>query len=76
MQFNHHCLCSFSLEKFSETEENRLEYTDLFQTYTNMVEEMLQRKLNEKIPVSITTLPKSHLMPFPYLVWMKIPSGV
>ena len=41
--FDEHC------EKFSDEEENRVEYTAIFEDYTALMEEVLIRKLSEKV---------------------------
>ena len=43
---------------FENSEENKMEYTTLFNEYTALVEGLLNRKLSEKIPVC-----KSHVFP-------------
>jgi hypothetical protein len=37
-------------DKFEETKENKLEYTEIFNNYTRMVEEIIGKALAEKIP--------------------------
>lgn len=44
------------LEKFSNSEENKVEYTELFQTYTTIIETTLDQQLTAKIPVSRTDI--------------------
>ena len=39
-------------DKFADGEENKIEYTDLFQTYTIIIEKSLDDELKAKIPVS------------------------
>lgn len=39
-------------DKFTDGEENKIEYTDLFQTYTIIIEKSLDDELKAKIPVS------------------------
>lgn len=38
---------------FEESKENKLEYTDVFTAYTNMVETALEQFLSSRIPVSL-----------------------
>jgi The ARF-like 2 binding protein BART len=40
-------------DKFTDGEENKIEYTDLFQTYTIIIEKSLDDELKAKIPVSM-----------------------
>lgn len=40
---------------FEESKENKLEYTDVFTAYTNMVETTLEQYLSSRIPVSSLT---------------------
>lgn len=35
---------------FEDTEENKIEYTKIFQDYTKLVEEIIERKLSSSIP--------------------------
>ncbi|RYG67342.1 hypothetical protein EON64_07670 [archaeon] len=39
-------------DKFSESSENKLEYTALFTQYSDMLEKLIEDKLKERIPVS------------------------
>lgn len=41
----------FNLDKFTDSEENKIEYTELFQTYTVIIEKSLDDELTAKIPV-------------------------
>lgn len=38
-------------DKFEESKENKLEYTDVFDAYTTLVEKSLEEYLTKKIPV-------------------------
>mmetsp|Transcript_1762 Transcript_1762/g.1908 ORF Transcript_1762/g.1908 Transcript_1762/m.1908 type:complete len:173 (-) Transcript_1762:1440-1958(-) len=42
--------CDEHCEKFSNSEENKVEYTELFQTYTTIIETTLDQQLTAKIP--------------------------
>lgn len=42
----------FLSDVFEESKENKLEYTSLFQEYTNTIETMIEDRLRERIPVS------------------------
>ena len=39
-------------DKFSESEENKVQYTELFLEYTEIIEKALDEELTSKIPVS------------------------
>ncbi len=40
------------IDKFEESKENKLEYTEVFNTYTTFVESSIEKYLSSKIPVS------------------------
>jgi len=40
-------------DKFEESKENKLEYTEVFDSYTGMVEKSLEDRLSKKISVSM-----------------------
>ena len=42
--------CDAHCEKFSDAEENKVEYTDLFQEYTTLIEKTLDEQLQARIP--------------------------
>ena len=42
--------CETNCGIFDDTEENKLEYTEIFRQYTELVENSLEAKLTEKIP--------------------------
>lgn len=42
--------CEKNCDIFEETKENKLEYTDIFQKYTRMIEDVIGSALAEKIP--------------------------
>lgn len=44
--------CIQHCAKFEDNDENKLIYTELFEDYTNLLENLLDRKLREKIHVS------------------------
>lgn len=46
------CLCR--VDKFEESKENKLEYTEVFNTYTTFVESSIEKYLSSKIPVGAT----------------------
>ena len=39
-------------DKFSDSEENKVQYTELFLEYTEIIEKALDEELTSKIPVS------------------------
>jgi The ARF-like 2 binding protein BART len=42
------------IDKFSDSEENKIEYTELFQAYTMIIEKSLDVELKAKMPVSLS----------------------
>lgn len=48
----HFLLNVLQIEKFTDSEENKIEYTELFQAYTIIIEKSLDLELKAKIPVS------------------------
>ena len=40
------------IDKFEESKENKLEYTEVFNNYTKLVERSIEQYLSDKIPVS------------------------
>ncbi|CAM9165245.1 unnamed protein product, partial [Heterosigma akashiwo] len=42
--FKQHC------DEFEDTDENKLEYTDIFNSYTEMIEEFLAGRLAAAVP--------------------------
>ena len=47
--------CLANCDQFEDVEESKLVYTSLFQSYTELVERMLNDKLGSAIPVSNKT---------------------
>jgi len=43
--------CVKHCDKFEDTDENKIIYTSLFQEYTDLMENMLNTRLESKIPV-------------------------
>jgi ADP-ribosylation factor-like protein 2-binding protein len=43
--------CVKHCDKFDDTEENKIVYTTLFEEYTELMESMLNTRLENKIPV-------------------------
>ena len=41
------------VDKFEESKENKLEYTEVFTSYTSFVESSLEKHLSSKIPVNL-----------------------
>jgi hypothetical protein len=44
-------------DKFEESKENKLEYTEIFGQYTNFVESSIEKHLSSKIPVRCNVIP-------------------
>lgn len=49
------------IDKFEESKENKLEYTEVFNTYTTFVESSIEKYLSSKIPVGATMVWNSTL---------------
>lgn len=54
----------FCADKFEESKENKLEYTEVFDSYTTMVEKSLEDRLSMKISVSETSLDLTSLQQY------------
>jgi hypothetical protein len=43
-------------DKFEESKENKLEYMELFEQYTSLIEQMIEDHLTARVPVSLLVL--------------------
>jgi hypothetical protein len=60
------------IDKFEESKENKLEYTTIFNEYSNMVEKELEIFLTRKIPVGFGFFSHEHRLLLVTLMYVRL----